>query len=150
MSPPLVPKPIIRALAAVLELDDGSRPAADETAVLDVLAQTIGATVAIGVRRAHVRLRAGDLLGARRILDSLDGSHPDQPAVKALLALCLCGLDDPMWESVAREVYALPPDENGRALVDFLAKLSNINLDRTESPSEPAAGASMATYGIAC
>jgi thioredoxin-like negative regulator of GroEL len=68
---------------------------------------------------------AKDYVAARQLLEDADSANPEKPMFKALLAFCLMLQGESMWQSYAREVSELPPDEDALAVVRVLEELAD-------------------------
>lgn len=155
-----IDKTLVDVFAAVFYVGNDMKVAEDVLPVLRLIRSQRPAASQLAVVEAQKLLECGDVLAGRQVLEETDAAQPGSPIVKAMLAMALYSLGDPLWEGYLQEVRRLPPDERALALVACLEKFARGDRGQhddevdTGLPAEPAA-ASVATafmpyMGMAC
>ncbi|WP_162249218.1 MULTISPECIES: HrpB1 family type III secretion system apparatus protein [unclassified Rhizobacter] len=125
MSAPKLPKWQTDLFAAVYTLATDIAPRADVAAVLKLMSAVHPNLPQLAAAEARILIHAGDLNGARSVLERTERAHPSNAVIKAMLSFCLYVQQDGLWEAYAEEALALPHDAAARGIIQAVEASSN-------------------------
>jgi len=153
MPAPKLPKWQTDLFAAVYSLATDVAPRADVAAVLRLMAAVHPNLPQLVAAEARLLIHAGDLSGARALLDRGEAAHPSNAVIKAMLSFCLFVQQDGLWEAYAEEALALPHDAAARGIIDALEAASGqqVRVRAADAPAQSGSHLSMVPpMGMAC
>ena len=124
MSATKLPKWQTDLFAAVYALATDVAPRADVAAVLRLMSAAHPNLPQLAAAEARILIHAGDVAGARALLERAERSHPSNAVIKAMLAFCLFVQQDGLWLAYAEEALALPPDAAARGIIEAVESAS--------------------------
>jgi len=123
---------------------------ADTAQILALIAAIAPDRPEIVAAQARNLMFAKNYTEARTLLSRAESSHPTNPVIKAMLAMCMYIQRDGLWEAYAEEALAQPEDAIARGIVEAIAKVSGHNLSGLAPKPEAVDTSPYAFLGMAC
>lgn len=123
---------------------------ADTAQILALIAAIAPDRPEIVAAQARNLMFAKNYAEARTLLANAEATHPGNPVIKAMLAMCMYIQRDGLWEAYAEEALAQPDNAIARGIVEAIAKVSGRNLSGLAPKAEAADASPYAFLGMAC
>jgi len=123
---------------------------ADTAQILALIAALAPGRPEIVAAQARNLMLAKNYTEARALLSRAEASHPTNPVIKAMLAMCMYIQRDGLWEAYAEEALAQPEDAIARGIVEAIAKVSGCSLSGLAPKAEAVDTPPYAFLGMAC
>jgi len=123
---------------------------ADTAQILALIAALAPGRPEIVAAQARNLMFAKNYAEARTLLARAEATHPRNPVIKAMLAMCMYIQRDGLWEAYAEEALAQPEDATARGIVEAIAKVSGHTLSGLAPKAETVDASPYAFLGMAC
>jgi thioredoxin-like negative regulator of GroEL len=123
---------------------------ADTAQILALIAAIAPDRPEIVAAQARNLMFAKNYAEARTLLARAEATHPRNPVIKAMLAMCMYIQRDGLWEAYAEEALAQPEDAIARGIVEAIAKVSGRSLSGLTPRAEAVDASPYAFLGMAC
>jgi thioredoxin-like negative regulator of GroEL len=123
---------------------------ADTAQILALIAAIAPDRPEIVAAQARNLMFAKNYAEARTLLARAEATHPRNPVIKAMLAMCMYIQRDGLWEAYAEEALAQPEDAIARGIVEAIAKVSGRSLSGLAPRAEAIDASPYAFLGMAC
>lgn len=145
-----LPPQQMKVLIVMQLLADRYGANADTAQILALIAALAPGRPEIVAAQARNLMFAKNYAEARTLLASAEATHPRNPVIKAMLAMCMYIQRDGLWEAYAEEALAQPEDATARGIVEAIAKVSGHTLIGLAPKAETVDASPYAFLGMAC